>query len=162
MWNKNFSIHWTVVYKFDIFFKMSMKWGSFDSGTNAFTSIIHPCAIYSNLNSSPPSAPYMRLWTGSTLVQIMACRLLGTKPLPQPMIHFANWTNSNEIRIKIQNFHSRKWIWKWRQFCLGLIVFTNCFYLCPSNAPLFATMILSCWGGSWEIMGICGKHRCVE
>ena len=33
------------------------------------------------LDSSPPSAAYMRQWTGSALVQIMACRLLGAKPL---------------------------------------------------------------------------------
>ena len=35
-----------------------------------------------NLNSSNfPSAAYMREWIGSTLVQIMACRLFGARPL---------------------------------------------------------------------------------
>ena len=37
-------------------------------------------------NSSPLSAAYMRPWTGSPLVQIMACRLFGTKPLSKPML----------------------------------------------------------------------------
>ena len=37
------------------------------------------------INSSPPSAAYMRQRIGTTLVQIMACRLSGLKPLPKPM-----------------------------------------------------------------------------
>ena len=39
-------------------------------------------------NSSPPSAAYMRQWTGSALVQVMACRLFGAKPLPEPMLTY--------------------------------------------------------------------------
>ena len=38
------------------------------------------------VNSSPPSAAYMRQWTGSALAQIMACCLFGTKPLSKPML----------------------------------------------------------------------------
>ena len=38
--------------------------------------------------SSPSSAAYMRQWTGSPLVQIMACRLFGAKPLSEPMLGF--------------------------------------------------------------------------
>ena len=36
-------------------------------------------------NSSSPIATYMRQWTGSALIQVMACRLFGAKPLPEPM-----------------------------------------------------------------------------
>ena len=43
---------------------------------------------FTRFNSSPPSAAYMRRWTGSTLVQIMACRLVGAKPLPKPMLEY--------------------------------------------------------------------------
>ena len=66
------------------------------------------------INSSPPSAAYMRQWTRSALAQIMARRqaiiwtiagLLSIGPLG---------TNFSEILIKIQNFHSRKCIWKYR------------------------------------------------
>ena len=39
-------------------------------------------------NSSPPSAAYMRQWTGSILVQIMACRLVGAKPLSEPILKY--------------------------------------------------------------------------
>ena len=36
----------------------------------------------SDINPSPFRAAYMRLWIGSWLVQIMACRMCGAKPLP--------------------------------------------------------------------------------
>ena len=36
--------------------------------------------------SFPPNAAYMRQWTGSALVQIMACRLFGAKPLSNPVL----------------------------------------------------------------------------
>ena len=45
-----------------------------------------------SINSSPPPplVPYiyMRQWIGSELVQIMACRLLGAKPLSKPMLGY--------------------------------------------------------------------------
>ena len=37
------------------------------------------------VNSSPPSAAYMRQRIGSALVQIMACCIFGAKPLSKPM-----------------------------------------------------------------------------
>ena len=37
-------------------------------------------------NSSPPSGAHLRQWIGSLLVEIMACRLFGAKPLSQPML----------------------------------------------------------------------------
>ena len=36
-------------------------------------------------NVCSPNAAYMRQWTVSALVQVMACRLFGSKPLPEPM-----------------------------------------------------------------------------
>ena len=36
-------------------------------------------------NSSSPSAAYMRRWTRSALVHVMACRLIGAKPLLEPV-----------------------------------------------------------------------------
>ena len=38
------------------------------------------------LNSSPPIAAYMRQWTGTALIQVMAWRRAGDKPLPEPML----------------------------------------------------------------------------
>ena len=40
------------------------------------------------VHSYPPSAAYMRQWIGSALVQIMACRLFGAKPLSKPMLGY--------------------------------------------------------------------------
>ena len=69
-------------------------------------------------NSSSPGIAYMRRWTGSALVQIMACRLSGTKPLPEPMLTYC-WLdhmeqNSVKLESKYKTFHSRKCIWKGR------------------------------------------------
>ena len=44
--------------------------------------------LYSFLDSYPPSAAYMRRWNGSALVQIMACRLHGAKPLSKPILTY--------------------------------------------------------------------------
>ena len=43
----------------------------------------------------PPGAAYMRQQTGSSLVQVMACRLFGDKPLPGPIV---NWTLKNKLQ----------------------------------------------------------------
>ena len=40
------------------------------------------------LTHLPPSAAYMHQWFGSALVQIMACRLFGAKPLSKPMLGY--------------------------------------------------------------------------
>ena len=80
--------------------------------------------------SSPLSAAYMRQWIGSALVQIMACRLLSTKPLSEPMLGYCQldpWEqiwNFGEISIKIQNFslvkmHLKILSAKWQPFCPG-------------------------------------------
>ena len=52
------------------------------------------------INSSPPSAAYMRQWIGWALVQLKACRLFGAKPLSKPMLgycsdicHSVTWTH---------------------------------------------------------------------
>ena len=78
------------------------------------------------VNSSPPSAAYMCHCTGSALVQvIMACRLPGTKPLPEPVLAYCQFDSWEQISVKFKSefyhFHSRKCIWncrlpKWRPF----------------------------------------------
>ena len=40
------------------------------------------------INSSPPSAAYMRQWIRSASVQTMACRLFGAKPLSEPLLGY--------------------------------------------------------------------------
>ena len=65
---------------------------------------------------SPPSDAYMCQWTGSAFVQIMACRLVSAKPLPEPMPAYC-WLDSwEQISVKFKSefyhFHWRKCIWK--------------------------------------------------
>ena len=52
-------------------------------------------------NLSPPSAACVRQWIGSALVQTMACRRLGDKPLSIPMLGYCQLGNFSEILIKI-------------------------------------------------------------
>ena len=49
------------------------------------------------LTHRPPSAAYMRQWTGSALGQVMACRLVGPKPLPEPMLAIC-YLHSNKLK----------------------------------------------------------------
>ena len=65
-----------------------------------------------------PSAAYMRQWTGSSLVQLMACRLIGAKPLPEPVLAYCHLDSWKHISVKFESevyhFHSRKHNWKCR------------------------------------------------
>ena len=48
-----------------------------------------PCSCHDVfINLSPSSAAYMRRRSGSSLVQIMACRLFGSKPLSKPVLGY--------------------------------------------------------------------------
>ena len=52
------------------------------------------------IDSSPLSAAYMRQWTGSALVQIMACPLFGVKPLSKPTLGYCQYYWN--LRSKLQ------------------------------------------------------------
>ena len=62
-----------------------------------------------NHNPTPTSAAYMRHLIGSALVQIMACRLFGTKPLSKPMLCYCSFEpqqTSMELQSKFEVFYS--------------------------------------------------------
>ena len=66
--------------------------------------------IYQNIddksfNSSPPSVPCMCRWTGSSLIQVMACRLFSTKPLPEPMLTFSQLDPLEQSSVKFESKH---------------------------------------------------------
>ena len=52
------------------------------------------------LNSSPLSDAYMRQSIGSVLVQIMACRLFGAKPLSEPMLSYCQLDPKEQTSVK--------------------------------------------------------------
>ena len=77
------------------------------------------------IDSSPPSAAYMRQWTGSSLVQAIDCRLFGAKPLTEPMLASCQLDSCEHIAGKFEselyNLYSWKCNWKcrlpkWRPF----------------------------------------------
>ena len=79
--------------------------------------------VFVLLNSSPPSAPYMRQWIGSTFVQIMACRLFGWV--------IANWTIGNKLQLNFyqntkllvhENASEKNRLWNGSQFVQGRLV----------------------------------------
>ena len=87
------------------------------------------------VNSSPPSATYMHQWTGSALVQVMACHLFGAKPLPELMLPYCQLHSWQQISVKFKSefyhFHSRNCIWncrlpKWRPFCQLTVAYPLC------------------------------------
>ena len=73
----------------------------------------------------PPSAAYMRQdirqWTGLSLVQVMACRLVGARPLPEPTLSYCQLDPKEQFQIQIQTFSLIKMHFKmssaqWRPF----------------------------------------------
>ena len=65
----------------------------------------------SALNSSPSSGTYMGEWTRSALIQEMACRLFGTKPLPEPVLAYFQLDSWEQISMQFgsqfNHFHSK-------------------------------------------------------
>ena len=71
----------------------------------------------------------LRRLTRSSLVQIMACRLFGAKPLPEPMVVYCQLDSWEQVSVKFESkfyhLHLIKCIWKgrlpkWRPFCPGV------------------------------------------
>ena len=67
-----------------------------------------------HFNSSTPGAAYMHQWNGSALVQIMARRLFGAKPLSKPMLGHCQLDGLEQNSVKFESefyhLHSRKCI----------------------------------------------------
>ena len=45
----------------------------------------------------------MRQWTGSALVQVMACRLFGAKPSPEPVLTHLQLNSWEQISVKFES-----------------------------------------------------------
>ena len=64
----------------------------------------HHCEVsLAHLTHFSPSAAYMCQWTGSALVQIMACRLFGAKPLPEPMLTYCQMDPQEQMSMKSES-----------------------------------------------------------
>ena len=64
-----------------------------------------------NVNSSSHSAAYMRRWIGSALLQIMVCRLFGTKPLSEQTFRYSQELSPGPLVYmnKLQWNFNQKW-----------------------------------------------------
>ena len=75
-----------------------------------------------------PSDAYVRKWNIPSLLQIMACRLFGTKPFSEPMLHIIKciprnifqWNFIENSKVSIQRNALEMSSAIWRSFCLGL------------------------------------------
>ena len=72
---------------------------------NNISSLLQIMASYASpgLNSSPPSAAYMRQWIGSPMVQVMACRLFRAKPLPEAMLAYCQLNSWEHTSVKYES-----------------------------------------------------------
>ena len=113
-------------------------------------------------NLSPPSAAYKGQWIGSALVQLMACRLFGAKPLSEPVLPYCQLgrprgTYFSRIFFKIQKFsftkmHLQISSAKWRPFCSGGGELTGFVYylLLRASHKGPGCGALSVWTNSWR------------
>ena len=63
--------------------------------------VLNPLQVCSSITPTP-SATYMRQWTVSSLAQVMACRLFGTKPSPEPALPYC-WFDSRENKANLRD-----------------------------------------------------------
>ena len=81
--------------------------------TDAEWAFVHTQLRFNRLQ---PGDAYMRQSIRSSLVQVMACRLVGTKPLPEPVLIYSNLKAQEQTFVKLNEkhdaFHQRTCIWK--------------------------------------------------
>ena len=107
-------------------------WGPCASGhysvalSSMLNKILPKFVLEGPVNSSPLRAAYMHRWTESALVQVMACRLFGAKPLSEPMPAYLWFDHLEQTSVQFESkykiFHLRKCIWKGR---LCFVLFSN-------------------------------------
>ena len=56
--------------------------------------------VTANVNLLRPRDAYMRQWSGPSLIQIIACRLLGAKPLFELMLTYSQLNHKEQNSVK--------------------------------------------------------------
>ena len=56
-----------------------------------------------SFNSLRPGDSYVRHWTGSSLLQVMACRLFGAQPLPEVMLSYCQLDPKEQTSMKFKS-----------------------------------------------------------
>ena len=106
--------------------------------TDSFHFRLFPCGLLQLTHPPTSSAAYMHLWIRSALVQIMTCRLIGAKPLSEPMLGYCQLDRRNKLLIIFQ-FKYKLFIDenlpKWWPFSLGkgelkhILILPMCFWV---------------------------------
>ena len=99
-----------------------------------------------------PGSPFMQDSTGSSFVQIMACHLIGTKPLP--------WTNDDLLSIEQT---SVKLELKFREFSFKKINFKMSSVILKPFCPFLNVLIWEwphrqAWLHGWRYASCCAGH----
>ena len=106
------------------------------------------------INSLRPNDAYMRPYNITTLLQIMACRLFGTKPLSEAKLPYCQPDPKEHISVKFysrfKSFHSRKCTWKCRLPNVGISSRPHCVDAVKSSV-LGGFMWSICPHSSWSL-----------
>ena len=84
-------------------------------------------ALAINLNSSKPSAAYVRQWMASSLVLIMDCRLFGAKPLSEPMLVYCQKEPWEQTSVKFESKYTTIALQKMQNVVCKMTVFRLAF-----------------------------------
>ena len=97
------------------------KYSYLETFINSYQSnCVHSCINTTSVFVNPlrPEDWYIRQWTGSSLIQVIACRLFSSdKWFPEPMVFYYELDpqghTSVKLKKKFKRFPSRKWIAKY-------------------------------------------------
>ena len=104
---------------------------------------------WDRLNNSPPSAAYMRWWTGLAVVPVMSCRLFGSKALPELKVaccqmdpsEKSTWNSNLNTKLSVAKMPFKYCLRsKWRPFCPAEMSKNHCtqrqnYTVCMSTKP---------------------------
>ena len=111
------------------------KYSYLETFINSYQSnCVHSCINTTSVFVNPlrPEDWYIRQWTGSSLIQVIACRLFSSdKWFPEPMVFYYELDPQGHTSVKLkknsnvflQENESQNIVGKWRPFCPGLHLF---------------------------------------
>ena len=135
----------------------------------------NPLGDHNLFNSSPTSDAYMGQWIGSALIQIMACRLVATKPLSNPMLGYFQLDSceqtsekywSKYTTVPFTKMHMKISFAKWWPVCPGGDELTSITSsdVKSASAPSFGKRISQWWpslyAASYCVNGLNKGHLC--
>ena len=122
-----------------------------------------------SLNWTHSSAAYMRRWTGLLLVQVMACSLFGSKPLPEPMLAYCQLDSCEQISVKFESefYHFHQGHHDYNPSNGGkndmpYVISLRGYRICPSDLSTATFFVYLPGGNVWNPVGygtkICKIH----